>query len=639
MRIRHPALSAIKWLWLLLTICSSPAFGQQCAEESTVQGFTVRAVRVEARFGRVPEALKQKLALHRGEKYSSDKGTLYAEETKEFINSSASQIEDDTFGLDRLRKLSIRVGLYTWCPIPVADHECRAEFPTADHCVDLLIRTKSVQLDMLNIGGNVLPVPRSNRLDFFREVPKPLLVLNPGFTVTSDRTAGTSPGFSISTDLLDLTPTGDKSTAAKNPNELRLDLQGSKSIEEPFYNAGGALRFVRNRPLSRLDRLNFFARFNGSDAPQAGDEYFRTAVSTGIDLGFSFPGAPLHRVTLGGGYRWSRNKLPTDAMTESSFDGHVIAEGRVAGGFARIAGWLDGASPSQGDSYGRIVGVLGYAREVPVAENQTVGFEGIVGAGGSFGSPPPYARFFGGNWQGNFLYEGAGSPTLAEMPPGPLLRSAGRGQIGTVRSDGARLGATSYWHANFNVSVPIPGLSRPLIPPEVIRETTDASGVVHRITLKDVLKSQVKNGKVFFIKTEARGRLTPEQQDALALDENDPLTPEERERLKNATEAYNRAQAEITPEADRLWSQITPITNFISDQANLFSIKPMLMLDVARLNASDAVDNRTRFGIGGGLQFTVVIARFEAGYIYAVRRASGDPSGNFVVRLVFQNLF
>jgi hypothetical protein len=43
--------------------------------------------------------------------------------------------------------------------------------------------------------------------------------------------------------------------------------------------------------------------------------------------------------------------------------------------------------------------------------------------------------------------------------------------------------------------------------------------------------------------------------------------------------------------------------------------------------------------LGGGLQFNVVVAKFEAGYMRTVRRLPGDERGNFVVRLVFERLF
>jgi hypothetical protein len=63
------------------------------------------------------------------------------------------------------------------------------------------------------------------------------------------------------------------------------------------------------------------------------------------------------------------------------------------------------------------------------------------------------------------------------------------------------------------------------------------------------------------------------------------------------------------------------------------------MFYAARIAAPGNLDNQTRYAIGGGLQLTIVVAKFEAGYMYGAKRIGGDPPGNFVMRLVFQNLF
>jgi hypothetical protein len=63
------------------------------------------------------------------------------------------------------------------------------------------------------------------------------------------------------------------------------------------------------------------------------------------------------------------------------------------------------------------------------------------------------------------------------------------------------------------------------------------------------------------------------------------------------------------------------------------------MFDAANLASPLPGDSRTRIAVGGGLQLTVVVAKFEVGYMRTVRRAPGDQKGNIVMSLVFQNLF
>ena len=84
---------------------------------------------------------------------------------------------------------------------------------------------------------------------------------------------------------------------------------------------------------------------------------------------------------------------------------------------------------------------------------------------------------------------------------------------------------------------------------------------------------------------------------------------------------------------------INSILGFVADRANTYSIKPLFMFDAGRINVPGATKGQTRFGFGGGLQFTIVIAKFEAGYMRTLHRLSGDNKGNFVMRLFFQNLF
>jgi hypothetical protein len=48
---------------------------------------------------------------------------------------------------------------------------------------------------------------------------------------------------------------------------------------------------------------------------------------------------------------------------------------------------------------------------------------------------------------------------------------------------------------------------------------------------------------------------------------------------------------------------------------------------------------QTRFAFGGGIQLTVVVAKFEIGYMRSLHCYDGDQYGNIIARLVFQNLF
>ncbi|HVF23011.1 MAG TPA: hypothetical protein VM941_08055, partial [Pyrinomonadaceae bacterium] len=85
-------------------------------------------------------------------------------------------------------------------------------------------------------------------------------------------------------------------------------------------------------------------------------------------------------------------------------------------------------------------------------------------------------------------------------------------------------------------------------------------------------------------------------------------------------------------------NEILPITDFIADHANIIAVKPLVLFDVAHLGPG-GTNNETRFGLGGGFQIDIVMARFELGYVSSLNRVSGDPRGTFFGRLILRRLF
>ena len=100
-----------------------------------------------------------------------------------------------------------------------------------------------------------------------------------------------------------------------------------------------------------------------------------------------------------------------------------------------------------------------------------------MGAGRAWGSVPEYARFYGGNPPGQFLYDELSAQSLTSFPAGPQLRSLGQNAAGIVTEPGNVIrGGTSFWNASVNVSVPISGWSRPLIPHEWVTFSAKREG-------------------------------------------------------------------------------------------------------------------------------------------------------------------
>jgi hypothetical protein len=99
----------------------------------------------------------------------------------------------------------------------------------------------------------------------------------------------------------------------------------------------------------------------------------------------------------------------------------------------------------------------------------------------------------------------------------------------------------------------------------------------------------------------------------------------------SAVEADKKAAKDI--------DEIRPAVTYITESANVFALRPLLMFDLARLDDGSGTSSPMEISVGGGIQLMVVTARFEAGYMGAVRGSSAGNHGRFVFRLVFTNLF
>ncbi len=491
-------------------------------------------------------------------------------------------------------------------------------------------------------------------------------------------------------------PTGAKTMAPEEapspqPQDLSADtklllkVKARKSFDKSFYNAESGLAFSRRRALSSLQNLVFDAHFVANNGPQGGGTFLQNSVTAGGSGDLRLSLGPFRLANLGGNYRWSSNRFfstttASELTSESAIEGRLIADGNLKKGLLRTALWFDSAWPSaRANGYQRVAVAAAYSKEFvisrkpefqkitlpdqsecyaphkepPKTNDPAIGVEIMAGAGSAQGDVPEYARFYGGNSSTNFLYDELSSQSLTSFPDGPLLRSAKRQQAGILTSSGTTLGATSYWHLNANVSLPIPGWSKPLIPTELVgsslREKDEKQlegkvpeGELVCRDLKFVIKKQVRqSGKQLLLARLAHDSLSKAEQDALRLNPHDPnLSAAQQQALAAATAQYNQAKKNLEPTVDTMMKEeITPITDFIADHADLYSIKPLIMLDAARLDASNAINNRTRFGFGGGLQLNVVTVRLEAGYLFSANRLPGESHGNFVFRLVFRRFF
>lgn len=576
-----------RWLSLLVFFPAFgilPVFAGECVATLTAaDGFRIRNVKIEARWGWVP---KIDLPIRSGDRY--DPATVSS--ALEAVNRAVRD-ERRQQGQELAEKAAVAVFYATTCTEIVGDK-----------LADVIFRVYSVRLDLANPGSAVLPLPRSNRPTFFSEVPKPLQIFNPTFDVGRDRKSGTSAEVGISTDLLNLPALTAGKPVAARPNQLTVEAKGRKSVENPFYDAETAFGFTRTRTGKVFERFFVEGRFSAARDPRGSADFSKNAAFFKIGVGIRPNSGFLRRIVADGRFQWSRNRFdrasgPDEKASEPGFAARAVVDGRIGGGFVRGAVWFDGGFPDGSFvPYRRVATTVGYAGEIGVSKNtnQTLGVEAVAGFGRVFGNAPRYARFYGGNGLSRFLFDAPEASSLAATPTGPLIRSFGAGQAGAD-------GATGFWHFNLNLAVPIPKLSRPLIPDLDLNEGNDPP-----ILLRKLLRKSTGSARSFLI---------------------------------NQFMTEGASQAEAERRADASLRDVQPAVDFLADRANLFAVKPLFLFDAANVRGMADAGPRTRFGVGGGVQFTLVIARFEVGYLRTVRALPGDNKGNFFLRLTFQNLF
>lgn len=550
------------------------------ARAASVYGRRVRYVRVEGRWAdRVP------LPLVAGDILTSEKLSAAMNALRAAITAPSGP------GL-ALRSKG-EVGVFYISPefdtAPAAD--ANGNVRTGDRTVGVILRPDDVHISLVEIGNNVLPIPRSSWPTFYDYAPRWLLALNPTGGVSYDRAFGTAMSLGVATDLL---------SSDRQHFDLRAD--GTKSLEESFYRANGGFRYSIIRNDDVLREMSLSADFDGAEEPLGANDH--THYSGRAALGVKLKLAPNVRLSLNAGYRRTDDRLTNPVSTldaeANEQTSRLLFDAIPSGvyGFFRAAVWEENAWQTTGDSYQRVVGRAGYEKEVSVAPNQTVGVELLAGAGHASGGTPGFARFFGGNAPGQFLYDGSDAASLTSLPSGPIIRSFGENQARLAGGDRLTSGGNTFWHVNLNVTIPIRPWSMSLIPNEMIDLGDE------QVSLKRVLKNQINVTGLSMLTAVLR----------------------------------NEGASNPEARARKILREVTPATSFIIDDANVYSLKPLLMFDAAGLSDGNG-RSETWLAAGGGLQLTIVTAKFEAGYMHTLSGPRQGHGGNAFVRLVFENLF
>ena len=455
--------------------------------------------------------------------------------------------------------------------------------------VGLTLRPLVVQFSMQRLGDNVLPLPRPP-LPALGDLAPALKHVEPKLGIGYDQAFGT---------ILML-------GAAIDPGaDFAGGVDISRSLDAAFYRANLALvgRMKTGRNVWREGRWWLAAR-KGLE-PLLADTRRADAVEAGV--GSTWDLATTTHLALDGSWKQAtgRPRHGGETETQHQLGARLLMDSLRASdsqppAFLRAALWAEDVRSTAGD-FRRWSLRAGYAQEIRVQPGQTVGVDVVGGAGRISGAPSPAEKFYGGNSVAQFLYDGATSAAMLHAPRGPLLRSFGERQAGLASNAGAR----AYWHLNLNLAWPVRRWSQPLIPDE---DTGIPGPNGSTSTLKQILHRQVdRTGPNLMVEALVKQGLSRE------------------EALRQAKEAF---------------AAIDPAVRYVIDDAPLYAVRPLLLLDIGGLSRGPADESARWTAVGIGVGVTIVSARIESGYMQTVSGPVGANSrGAAFLRIVFQNLF
>ena len=560
-----------------------------CNKITSDMGFTIRSVIIKGRW--VPKELQKKIEEQIGLGKLFDPARV--DIAREMVRTEIKKGEEH-FAIRLLGSTSVLLISSDICDVSDSTHSRQAE---------ITIRPFYLRIDLYNIGGNILPVPRTLKPSFFSKVPAILLATSPKFGLRNDRQFGPSLNIQTSTDLLHFP--GVLKTSKKLALLLAVDAR--RSLSAAFHSIATSLELGHPVYANKGFGWSIGLEYTNGLQPVGTNEHRLEQVRFFAGIQGNLRTQFLRKYASGGSVSLMQNRFSIIPGTisnnpENSYAFHALGDGRIGNGFSRMGIWFNAAVPKDNKSlwaYQRLAWRYGYSVSIGRSHN-TIDLEANCGLGYCWGTAPAYNQFYAGNALSDFLYTPLKSVQFQSFPEGPVVRSLGEHEGGFQTSPGVISGGSSYWNLNLSIAVPIPKWSAPLIPNIVIDEDAGT-------TVQQAIKAQSNTAEAYI------------QSD---LVQNRGLTNEE---------------ADI--EAERIVNKdIRPVINYLADHANVYSIKPLLLFDLAQVNKR-GIGDRLWGAAGAGLQLNIINAKLEIGYMHTLFPKSDGDKGNFLVRFTIQNLY
>jgi len=566
-----------------------------CNQITAEMGYKVRSVKITGRW--VPEYLKQKVErlVGIGQLFDPAKTTSAIEEIRNEIKKTEEQF-------------AFQVVKGSTSVLYITADVCDVTTNPGNKEVEIEIHPYFLRIDLVNLNNNILPVPRSAKATFYQNVPASFKLLSPAIAFTNDRQYGLASGLKTLTDLLHL-------PGIVNPNQgskslrLGLGLNAKKSFVEEFYTFGANLEIIHPVYNDSSTGWSLSSNYFSSSEPLGEGKDHSDLLSIRGSIQRITKKSLINRFSIGAGTRFLKSHFSLvpgveQRSSETGVEAFALIDGKPGKSFTRLAIGYDAAIPGAKTNlkkYQRFVSKIGYSTFVGSGHNNWH-IETILGLGYSWGSIPAYNQFYAGNIAQDFLYEPFKQIDNQALLNGPLIRSLGEKESGVASTVAGIRGGTSFWHLNMNIAIPVSKWAKPLIPDITISEEPRV------VTLRSALKAQSETTKNFILEDLIANHNFPDNEETEA----------------KADEIVNR--------------DIRPTLNYLSDRANIYSIKPLILFDIGRLNNRE-LPGKTWTAAGLGIQLTIVVARLDAGYMYTISPSSDASKGNFFLRFVLQNFY
>jgi hypothetical protein len=585
-----------KWIcsWSICVLAAAllpprASFAQECRDDLTAADqMWVHDIMLDIRYFQPPDIALKKNTIYTPDARAASQGPIIERLSNDETNNAARLFSDFGYVFIRFVHSCVRV---------VDPAVCQRDMQK-DRCVDVTFISHEIRLVRADQAGPILPVPRSPVSTFFSGVPRPLLILNPAPKIDHDNRTGTTPGIRLKTDFLDMGKILRHQDSDGHTLEATATADLSRSIEHNFYHAAETFDLKKTRPVSAVQSFALHVEQENAKEPLGSGSDTTSKETIGLRTDLHFKNAYLRNGYVWAGGTASRHSVPQDAATldtsEAAGSVAALVDGVIALTTLRAGVWFSGGSPNNQNNYQQLKFFSALYHDFLVKPNQAFGLQLLGGYGHTWGTPAQYAAFFAGNNNSNFLYDSPDA-LLSAGGPAPVIRSFGKQEAGLAGI--STTGASSFWNVSTTLTIPIPGLSKPLIPDMMV--TDDAS-------LKQVLKTSSTISAVNLLTSTLVKQGVP--------------------------------QAEARKQAQELFArEVVPPVNYIADNANVFSLKPLVLFDVAQLNGPGG--SRHFESTGGGIEFMIVNFAFQTGYARTLNPRAGDRKGNVILSLQFRNIF